>query len=450
MLLSYKTSTADIKEMLLINAVKGGRTTQVKMFIKVGIDVNEVDKNGQTSLIHSCFLHDSRVRMKILKALVLAGADINKKDTYGRTLLAWACLKGRDEVVQFLLNDPFCIDLQIDSTDKEGNNTLLLSVVSGNFLVVKMMAGVLRGTARSSELNKANNAGMRPLIAAFLRGDKPCAQFLIKQVGSSMSSILKYLKSLQNGSNEFRTSSSFPLFDSSRGKKQTRESLVQFTQFTEDDIFEFLFAKDEGSSDVQKCDSQEQLKDKKNSTSTQQRTLLSRRSGSKKQESFLLQRCTSSETMTDTSEINAIGYAGKCTSRPFTQETTVYDNELNAKGASSRTSVQKLMMLYAEQNSPSFRHGLPIRKYTPPQPQILNPEFDGEFDSRRSSLHPGETDPMGVLSPRLLGESLMDQQLRLKYARNSRATSMQVPRLPSLGRGRIKRTTSSTIVAVKL
>lgn len=51
--------------MLLINAVKEGRTTQVKMFIKVGIDVNEVDENGHTGLIHSCFLQDARVRMKI-------------------------------------------------------------------------------------------------------------------------------------------------------------------------------------------------------------------------------------------------------------------------------------------------------------------------------------------------------------------------------------------------
>lgn len=430
--------------MLLINAVKGGRTAQVKMFIKVGIDVNEVDENGQTGLIHCCFLQDSRVRIRILKLLVVAGANLNKKDNFGRTVLGWACLKGRDEVVRFLLNDAHCLDLQIDVTDRDGNNSLLLSVMSGNLLVVKMMAGVLKGTARASELNKANNAGMRPLIVAFLRGDKLCAQLLIKQVCSSLSSVLKYLKSLQNGSNEFRTSSSLLLFDSSRDKKQIKETFVRFSQFTEDDIFEFLFAKDEGSADVLKCESLE-LKDENNNTA-QQRNLLSRSSGSKKQNAFPLKPSTSTETMTDTSEINNLSNTGKCTSRPLTNGTTLCENE-----KSSRTSVQKLMILYAEQNSPSFRQGLPIRRYTPPRPQILNAEADGGFDSRRSSLHPGEVDSFAGISPRLLSESLMDQQMRLKYARNTRASSMQVPRLPSLsgmGRGRIKRTRSSTIVAI--
>lgn len=440
--------------MLLINAVKGGRIAQVKMFIKVGINVDEVDENGQTALIHCCFLQDSRMRIKILKALIVADVDLNKKDSFGRTVLAWACFKGRTEVVRFLLNDPRCIDLQIDVTDKEGNSTLLLSVMSGNFLIVKMMVGVLKGTARAIELNKSNNAGMRPLIAAFLRGDKLCAQLLIKQVGSSVSSVLKYLKSLQNGSNEFRaSSSSLPLFDPSRGKKQTRESFVQFVELTEDDIFEFLFAKDKGRSDAQKCESQE-LKYEKNGPE-ERRILLSRRSKSKKQDSFLLQRPYSSETMNDTSEIDGFSCARKCTPRPVStaQEEKIRDNETSKCTASSRTSVQQLMTLYAEQNSPSFRHGLAVCKYTPPQPQVSNTDFGSEFDSRRSSLHPSETDPIAGLSPRLLGESLMDQQLRLKYARNSRATSMQVPRLPSLsgmGRGRIKRTRSSTIVAMKL
>ena len=432
--------------MLLINAVKGARTAQVKMFIKVGIDVNEVDENGLTGLIHSCFLQGSRIRMKIFRALVLAGADLNKKDNFGRTVFAWACFKGRVELVRFLLNDPRCIDLQIGTTDKEGNNTLLLSVMSGNLLVVKMMVGVLKGTARASELNKANNVGMRPLIAAFLRGDKVCAQLLVKQAGSSTSSVLKFLKSVQNCSNEFRTSSSLPLFDSSRGKKQTLEGLVQFAQMTENDIFEFLFAKNEGSNDMQKCESQE-IKDRKNS-SAQQRILLSRRSDLKKQDSFLLRR---SETMGNNSEINNLSNAAKCISRPSTQA-TMRVSERN-KSASLRTSVQKLMILYAEQNSPSFRHGLPIRKYTPPQPQI-NTEVDVQLNSPRSSLHPNEIDSTVGLSTRLLGEPLMDQQLRLKNARNSRASSMQVPRLPSLcglGRGSVKRTRSSTtIAAVKL
>ena len=450
--------------MLLINAVKGARTTQVKMLIKVGIDVNEVDENGQTGLIHSCFLHDTRMMIKILKYLVTAGANLNKKDSYGRTVLAWACLEGRVEAVKFLLNNPLCMDLRIDVTDKDGNNTLLLSVMSGNFLVVKMMVEVLRGTARATELNKVNNDGMQPLIAAFIRTDRLCAQYLVKRAGSSVSSVLKYLRALQNGSIKFCTSSS-PLFsNSSRGNfhiafEQTRK---RFVQFTEDDIFEFLFAKDEDTSDTQTTESHELKLDINNNSAAQQRVLLSRRSGSRKQRSissFPSQRPTSAETiMSNTSETNTLGNPvnNTSTSRSFMRE-----GSTQGSGISSRTSVQKLMILYAEQNSPSYRHGLPIRRYTPPKPELFN-ESSGDFDSRRSSLLPGcesdrrfqaFADSMAGPSPGLLGESLMDQQLRMKYARNSRATSMQVPRLPSLsnaGRGRVKRTRSSTIVSVKL
>ena len=430
--------------MLLINAVKDARTAQVKILIKVGIDVNEADENGLTGLIHCCFLQDARARMKILRYLVAAGANLDKKDNYGRTVLSWACLKGRVEVVRYLLNDPLCIDLRVDVTDKAGNNTLLLSVISGNFLLVKMMVEVLRDTARAIEINKANNDGMRPLIAAFLRGDKLCAQFLIKQAGSSVSSVLKYHRALQNGSLKFSTPSSL-LFNSPQGNFYivgSEQTSKRFVQFTEDDIFEFLFANDE-----------EIKLDNNNNNPAQKHLLLSRKPGIRKQGtvlSFQPQRHRSA----DTSEINTFTSPVRNTSR----SANVTREESQSAGSSSRTSVQKLLILYAEQISPSYRQGLPICRYTPTQPDILN-ESSGDSDCRPFSLLPGNesdrrlhalADSMVGSLPGLLGESLMDQQLRFKHARNSRAASMQVPRLPALpvGRGRVKRTRSSTIMSV--
>jgi len=293
--------------MLLINAVKGARTTQVKMLIKVGINVNEADENGLTGLIHCCFLQDARARMKILRCLIAAGANLNKKDIYGRTVLSWACLKGRVEMVRYLLNDPLCIDLRVDVTDKEGSNALLLSVMSGNFHIVKMMVEVLRDTALASEINKANNDGMRPLIAAFLRGDKLCAQFLIKQAGSSVSSVLKYRRALQNGSLEFFTCPSL-LFDSPHGNFHiagNEQTSQRFVQFTEDDIFGFLFAKDEDMSDAQTSKSQEIKLDDNNNNLAQKHLLLSRRSGIRNQGnvlSFQPQRPPPAETISDISQ----------------------------------------------------------------------------------------------------------------------------------------------------
>ena len=212
-------------------------------------------------------------------------------------------------------------------------------------------------------------------------------------------------------------------------------------------------------SDTQTSKSEELKLDNNNNNPAQKHHLLSRRSGIRKQGTVLSvqpQRPPSAETISDTSETNTFSSPADNTSRSanIRREASL----TQSTGSSSRTSVQKLLILYAEQNSPSYRQGLPIRRYTPNQPDILN-EFSGDFDSRRSNLLPGNesdrrlqafADSIAGSSPGLLGESLLDQQMRLKYARNSRATSMQVPRLPSLsvGRGRVKRTRSSTIMSV--
>lgn len=428
--------------MLLINAVRGGRLAQVKMFIKVGIDVDQFDENGQTGLIHTCFLQESRIRLKFVKALVFAGANVNKKDFLGRNVLSWACLKGRSEVVKFLLNDSLCFDLEVHITDHHGNNALLLSVVSGNFDIVRMMIGVLKGSTTASKLNKSNNSGMQPLTVAIMRRDKLCAQFLIKEIGASLATAFKYFKDLQNNSIEFHTSASaFSLLEFSQDKEQIKENLVQFAQFTDKELFDFVFADAQGLP----CDVGNSGSDQINHETKRtllERDALPRRLVPYKEKPSI--EC-SSGAIESTSEINVLGHFGQCTSRSLTpQEGNLPANELLNLKESYRTSVQQLMFLYAEQNSPSFRHGVPIRRYTLQGPQDFNTDPDYEFNARRlrSSLQP--VNEM---------ESDMDQQLRLKYGRNVRATSMQVPRLPTLSgmpaRGKIKRTRSSVVMNVR-
>ncbi|PFX23166.1 hypothetical protein AWC38_SpisGene12304 [Stylophora pistillata] len=327
-------------------------------------------------------------------------------------------------------------------------------------IVVKMMLETLKGTARATELNKANNVGMQPLIAAFIRGDKVCAHFLIKQAGSSFSSALKYLRALQYDSVKFCTRSAL-LFDSSRtnfhiDREQTKKLLADFT---EDDIFEFLFAKDEDKHDIQTGKTEEFQSDKKSSAPHQQTHIV--KSRLRKLGSVLVipsEKPISAQSLLteDVTEMKSLDDPANSTFAALTDQKRLTRGSI----PSSRLSVQKLLTLYAEQNSPSYRQGLPIRRYTPPQPAIVN-EPSADCDSRRSSVLPlGETErrvqalaeSMAGSSSGLLGESVMDQHLRLKYARNSRATSMQVQKLPSLsnaGRGRVKRTKSSTIMSVK-
>ncbi|MCT8871945.1 ankyrin repeat domain-containing protein [Shewanella xiamenensis] len=63
----------------LIHAVKAKDTLAVKRIIANGADLEGVDKNGMTALLHACELQS----FELLKLLVDAGADVNHPNALG-------------------------------------------------------------------------------------------------------------------------------------------------------------------------------------------------------------------------------------------------------------------------------------------------------------------------------------------------------------------------------
>ena len=63
----------------LIHAVKAKYTLAVKLIIANGADLEGVDKNGMTALLHACDLQS----FELLKLLVDAGADVNHPNALG-------------------------------------------------------------------------------------------------------------------------------------------------------------------------------------------------------------------------------------------------------------------------------------------------------------------------------------------------------------------------------
>ncbi|AAN53983.1 ankyrin repeat domain-containing protein [Shewanella oneidensis MR-1] len=63
----------------LIHAVKAKDTLAVKRIIANGADLECVDENGMTALLHACELQS----FEILKLLVDAGADVNHPNAQG-------------------------------------------------------------------------------------------------------------------------------------------------------------------------------------------------------------------------------------------------------------------------------------------------------------------------------------------------------------------------------
>jgi len=70
---SYQMSTE------LIDAVKAKDTLAVKRIIANSADLEGVDENGMTALLHACELQS----FELLKLLVDAGADVNHPNALG-------------------------------------------------------------------------------------------------------------------------------------------------------------------------------------------------------------------------------------------------------------------------------------------------------------------------------------------------------------------------------
>lgn len=80
----------------LTAAASAGRTALVREFLKLGLDVNHVERRGITALIAATI----EGHWDVLEVLLEAGADPTLKDWQGRTALDWARLTKRRKVLE--------------------------------------------------------------------------------------------------------------------------------------------------------------------------------------------------------------------------------------------------------------------------------------------------------------------------------------------------------------
>src|SRR5437660_10479678 len=70
----------------LLVAIRKGDHAQVRKLIDAGADVNTVDKDGTTALMHSVLESDARM----MKLLIDKGANVNSKNAQDSTALMYA------------------------------------------------------------------------------------------------------------------------------------------------------------------------------------------------------------------------------------------------------------------------------------------------------------------------------------------------------------------------
>ena len=113
-------------------AVQKGFTEIVKILIKIGINVNDIDCHGNTPLHLAC--HYSR-NLTIVKILLENGANLDRRDYHDKTPLYRACENGHLETIQELLKH----NPEIDAFSKDNRDSTPLQVAAcfGNVKVVE-------------------------------------------------------------------------------------------------------------------------------------------------------------------------------------------------------------------------------------------------------------------------------------------------------------------------
>ena len=452
--------------MLLIEAVSNGRSKQVRLLLKAGVEVDKTDKEGKTALIHSCFLKDNKARMTILKLLVYRGANLTKQDKQGRNVFSWACLLGCQDVLDFLLENPRCVELEVNVTDRDGNSPLTLAVMSENLEVVKTVLQLMRDSFLAVwEFNQANNAGICPLVQAFIQGNKKCTGILIKKGGATISNIVKYMKRVH----EFGDASgvgSVSVDGITFNFMNNVSVQTKLDKVNEDTVLDLLFTKREsmlalGTKNRGETMKQVVSRQVVNPTNRERRCVKSAKDNS----TMSLMHNSACSSSTSSSPTDYVSTLPSCMSK---NQAISKFNSPRRKTSSARHDFQQIMSLYSEQSAPSFRQGIPTCRYktplppTPPRHKRLSlssrsesscksfltarrlsnfdiPRFD-EYSESALDKQMGKKHARGVRSASLnvaaLGnnssESALDKRLRKKNARGTRSTSLHVSKLPSL------------------
>ena len=99
----------------LMSACIFGSEKIVKLLIDNGADVHQKDDIGRDALMIASWLGDNNE--KVLELLIDNGAEVNQKNNYGRTALMLASMRGYKEFVELLIQSG--ADVGVKNNDGE-------------------------------------------------------------------------------------------------------------------------------------------------------------------------------------------------------------------------------------------------------------------------------------------------------------------------------------------
>ena len=108
----------------LMQGIKLGKETNVKMLIEAGADVNSPDKSGEVPLLAACIT----AKPEIVKTLIKAGAKTDVKTSIGISPLSYATMIGNYEIYDLLTK----AGAKIDNKDLKLKESFFFSMFFGS------------------------------------------------------------------------------------------------------------------------------------------------------------------------------------------------------------------------------------------------------------------------------------------------------------------------------
>lgn len=148
-----------------MTALERGDQATAELFIKGGINVNQVDKNGWTPLMISTFNGNEN----IAKLLIEKGANIHIQDNAGYAPIHWAAFNGFNEVTAILLKR----GANPNTTNRYGWTPLMQAAARGHSEIVRMLLD------KGAVVNQSDEEGWTPLHKATANGHLAVVKLLM-------------------------------------------------------------------------------------------------------------------------------------------------------------------------------------------------------------------------------------------------------------------------------